>query len=170
MKLYKIFQLILIALYGFMVIFFIYQCLKTGVQSSKASDSVAQVVADVEQTITHKEVVINDEYKITVRKVIGHFGYFAAFGIVSILLFLSIREIKYITIRIGMHYVAGIGFAFISEFLLEGNTSGRTASIGDVMLDSGGFISISTILVIVYLIIYFVKKKRENNDIQVKEE
>ena len=69
-----------------------------------------------------------------------------------------------------MHYVAGIGFAFISEFLLEGNTSGRTASIGDVMLDSGGFISISSILVIVYLIIYFVKKKRGNNDIQVKEE
>ena len=165
MKLYKIIQALLIVLYAFMVVFFIYQCLKDGNSSAQISDSVANKVADVEKTITHKDVVVDDNYKFNIRKLIGHFGYFTAFGLVSIFLFISLREVRSNIVKISLHYFLGIGFAFISEFLLEANAKGRTASITDVGIDSLGFVLVSTLVVIIYLIILLIKRKKSDNNV-----
>ena len=168
MKLYKIIQALLIVLYAFMVVFFIYQCLKDGNSSAQISDSVANKVADVEKTITHKDVVV-DNYKFNIRKLIGHFGYFTAFGLVSIFLFISLREVRSNIVKISLHYFLGIGFAFISEFLLEANAKGRTASITDVGIDSLGFVLASTLVVIIYLIILLIKRKKIDGNVLQEE-
>lgn len=163
MKLYKFYQIFLIVLYAAMIAFFCYQCLKDGTSSSQASDNVAKTIAEVQTTITQKPVVVDDSYKISIRKLVGHFGYFMLMGGVSILLWLSIKNIKPKPIILIPHYILGCGFALFSEFVLEKNTSGRGASIIDVGIDSLGFVSLSTFVFVIYLIVYLVKRKKKND-------
>lgn len=159
----KLFTLLFFIIYIFMIAFFIYKCLETGTTSSASSDKVADVVAGVTEEITHKPVVVDDNYKTMIRKLIGHFGYFMAMGTVSIIFYLLLEIKKYNWIKIIFHYVIGIGLAFISEFVLEANTEGRGASIKDVGIDSGGFVLLSTIILLVYLFIKYKKSKLNNN-------
>ena len=161
MKFYKIYQIVLIIIYASMIAFFCYQCIKDGTSSAQASDTVAKTIADVQTTITQKPVVVDDTYKISVRKLVGHFGYFMLMGLVSLLLWLSIKEITPKPIILIPHYIVGCGFALFSEFVLEKNTSGRGASLVDVGIDSLGFISLSTIIFVIYFIIYLTKRKKD---------
>ena len=161
MRKYIIYQLFLIILYMAMIAIFSYMSTRTGTSSGEMSQRVAEDVAKVEESITGKPVVVDDGYVLSIRKIIGHFGFFTCFGIVSALLFLSLYTVL-MPLRISIHYVAGILFAFISEYLLEGNTKGRTASIRDVGLDTLGFIGVSSIMIIGWLIIKYIRRKKES--------
>ena len=157
----RIYQICLIVLYIGMIIFYSYQCLKNSVASSQTSDTVTKVVADVQEKITNKEVVVDDNYKYMVRKIIGHFGYFVLLGFVSILLWLSFNKIKHKVFPISIHYVLGFTFAFISEFVFEKSTDGRVASMKDVLINYSGFILLSTLFLIFYFV-YMQHKKIKN--------
>ena len=132
-------------------------CLQSGGDSSDTSKVIAEGIADAQETITGKEVVVDDEYIMITRKVLGHFGYFMVLGIVSALLYLSLYTLKPFY-RISIHYVSGIFFALVSEFMLEASADGRAPSFKDVLIDSIGFISLSTFIVIIWAI-----RRKKNN-------
>ncbi len=160
MKKYIVYQIILLISYIALIMLFSYMSIQTGSESSGVSQTVADNVATVEEKITGKPVVVDDNYILVIRKVFGHGGFFVLFGIVSSLLFLSLYTIN-IYLRISIHYVAGIFYAFISEFLLEASTVGRTPSFSDVLLDSIAFVGASTIVIMIYFIIKHNKKRKE---------
>ena len=156
---YRIYQAILLILYIGLMVFFIIMCKESGNKSSESSQKVATVTANLINTVSGKDVVSSnsESFQRFVRKFIGHFSFFVVLGSVSILFWLSITEIKRF-IRIIIHYSIGILFAIVSEFLLEGTTKGRGPSWSDVMLDSFGFIILSTIIVLIYYFIYLKSK------------
>ncbi len=151
MKKSKIIVLVIFGiLYIAMLAFFTKMCLETGEKSTESSNTVAKIVQSVLNTVFNAHIELTDNYLRLIRKLIGHFGYFACLGIVSIIFYLNM-PIK-LNIRIILHYVIALLFAFTTEFLLEGSTDGRSASINDVLIDYSGFILISTIILIIYLI------------------
>lgn len=137
-------------LYLGMIVFFTKMCLETGEQSSKSSNTVAKIVQQVLNTLFNAHIELTDNYLRIIRKLIGHFGYFVCFGIVSIIFYLNLPT--RLNIRIILHYLIALLFAFTTEFVLEGSTDGRSASINDVLIDYSGFILISSIILIVYII------------------
>lgn len=151
-------------IYVGMICFFTYKCLETGSKSTESSNKVAEVIKDVTNEVFNTNIQMTDSYTTLIRKLVGHFGYFVLFGVVSILFYKSLKMNNIITVVI--HYVSGFLFAFISEYCLEGKTDGRSASFKDVMIDFSGFITISTIMIIVYFIVAYRKKakieKQEN--------
>ena len=125
-------------------------CLQSGGDSSDTSRVIAEGIADAQETITGKEVIVDDDYIMITRKVLGHFGYFMVLGIVSALLYLSLYTLKPFY-RISIHYVSGIFFALVSEFVLEASADGRGPSFTDALIDSIGFISVSSIIILIWL-------------------
>ncbi len=132
-------------------------CLQSGGDSSNTSKVIAEGIADAQETITGKEVIVDDDYIMITRKILGHFGYFMVLGIVSALLYLSLYTLKPFY-RISIHYVSGIFFALVSEFMLEASADGRSPSFTDALIDSIGFISLSTFIVIIWAI-----RRHKNN-------
>ena len=91
---------------------------------------------------------MTDTFSTLVSKLVGHYGYFVVLGVVSIAFYLNIPKISKITAII-LHFSVGFLFAFISEFVAERMTSGRHASMVDVLIDMAGLITLS-ILIIIY--------------------
>ncbi len=145
-------------IYVSMMGFFTYKCLETGNKSAESSNRVAEVVKDVTNEVFNTNIELTESYTTLIRKLIGHFGYFVCLGIVSILFYASLKKNKIFTIT--THYAVGLLFAFFSEFCLEGLTEGRSASFKDVMMDFSGFITISSIMIIVYFIVLYRKKAK----------
>ena len=161
MRKYIVYQMVLIIIYFALIILFSYMSLQKGGESSNLSSRVANDIADVQETITKKQVVVDDSYIKNVRKIIGHFGFFMMFGFVSALLYLSFYTLK-VFYRVSIHFVSSILFALISEFLLEANTLGRTASFKDVLIDTSGFVLASLII----FVIYFIYTKRKPKELE----
>ena len=159
---FRIYQSILLILYIGLMVFFVVMCLETGTKSSESSQKVATVTAEVINTVSGEEIVSAEStsFQKFVRKFIGHFSYFVTLGLVSSLFWLSIDSMKSKR-RVIIHYFLGFSFAILSEFLLEGTTTGRGPSWSDVMLDSLGFISLSTIIILVYYFLYLRLKRQE---------
>jgi len=157
LKKYICYQIFLTIAYIALIFLFCYMCLQSGGDSSNTSKVIAEGIADAQETITGKEVVVDDEYIMITRKILGHFGYFMVLGIVSALLYLSLYTLKPFY-RISIHYVSGIFFALVSEFMLEASADGRAPSFKDVLIDSLGFISLSTFIVIIWA------TRRQNNN------
>lgn len=143
-------------IYVSLMAFFTYKCLEDGNKSLQSSNKVAEVIKDVANDVFDANIKMEDSYITLIRKLVGHFGFFLVLGCSSILFYLSLRRGTIVTLM--YHYIVGFMFALLSEFCFEGNTSGRTASFKDVMIDYSGFILISTIIVLVY---YFVIKRRK---------
>ena len=137
-------------LYIGLMVFFTMKCLETGEESTESSNTVAKIVQHVLNTLFNAHIELTDNYLRLIRKLIGHFGYFACLGIVSIIFYLNL-PIK-LNLRIILHYIIALAFAFSTEFLLEGSTDGRSASINDVLIDYSGFILISSIILVIYII------------------
>ena len=162
MSRFRVVQIILLIIYIGMLVFFTYECFQTGTNASKQASGVAQVVANVQEAITRKPVVVDSNYKTLISKLIGHYGYFCILGLVSILFYMTLTGFK-AYIRFIIHLAAGIVFAFLSEFLAEAITEGRTASIADVGIDILGLITLSGIFIMIYYIVVIHKKKKEEN-------
>jgi len=158
-KKYVFYQICLIIAYIALIAGFCYMCLQTGGESSNTSQKVAEGVASAQEAITGKSVVVDDDYITIIRKALGHFGFFLIFGIVSAMLYLSLYTLKPFY-RVSIHYVSGIELALISEFILEASSDGRGPSFKDVLIDCGGFIAISTIIILVWGIIKYKKSKK----------
>lgn len=144
-----------------MLIFFVYECLKTGAETSKQVGNVAKTVANIQEAVTNKPVVVDNEYKKTISKLFGHYGYFCLLGIVSILFYMTFTKLKPY-IRFIIHAGIGIIYAFSTEFIAEAKTEGRNASIIDVGIDTLGLLTLSTIFIIVYYIVIINRKKKSD--------
>ena len=159
MNRYRVIQIVLLILYIGMLVFFTYECFQTGQKASDQAGNVAQVVASTQEKITGKPVTVDNEYKKTLSKLFGHYGYFCLLGLVSILFYMTLKRFRPY-IRFIMHLAVGITFAFLSEFLAEALTEGRNASILDVLIDSLGLVTLSGIFMIIYYIIIYKKNKQ----------
>lgn len=155
-KKHRIYQIVLLVLWVILIVFFSAKCLDTGSESSNLSKKVGEVITKI--------TGLNDDntnnFTLFIRKVLGHFGFFLIFGVVSTLLFFSINELK-LYIRIIINLSQSFIYAIISEFLLEANTTGRNASIGDVFIDYSGFIVGFFITVIISNFIRLESQKYE---------
>ena len=160
-KLYIIHQVVLGVIYIAMIVFFIFKCLETGSESiessRRVSDSIAEVINHTigEGTIDKESV----SFQTFIRKFIGHYSYFVFFGFISTFLYLSFRKRFKAIILISISFTIAFLFAFISEFCLEGVTSGRGASINDVFIDFSGFCTSGLVIVLIYYIRYLKSPK-----------
>jgi VanZ family protein len=134
-----------------MMAFYIVKSLENGQDSLSSSTSVAKGVAKIDEVITGKTVKVDDNFRHLIRKYIGHYGYFVLFGIISILLYLSLPKLKHY-IKIIINYSIGFIFAFMTEFLFQLNAKDRNPSFLDVMIDFGGFVTLSSFIVLFYYI------------------
>ncbi len=147
----NIIRILLLTSYLFMMAFYIVKSLENGQDSLSSSTSVAKGVAKIDEVITGKTVKVDDNFRHLIRKYIGHYGYFVLFGIISILLYLSLPKLKHY-IRIIINYSIGFIFAFMTEFLFQLNAKDRNPSFLDVMIDFGGFVTLSSFIVLFYYI------------------
>ncbi len=147
----NIIRITLLILYIFMIVFYVIKSLENGQDSYESSAEVAQSIAKIDEIITGKTVKVDENFRHLIRKYIGHYGYFVLFGIISILLYLSLPKIKQY-IKIIIHYSFGFIFAFTTEFLFQLNAKNRTPSFVDVMIDFGGLVTLSTFIVLYYYI------------------
>ena len=134
-----------------MMVFYIVKSLENGQDSLSSSTSVAQGIAKIDEVITGKTVKVDENFRHLIRKYIGHYGYFVLFGIISILLYLSLPKLKHY-IKIIINYSIGFIFAFMTEFLFQLNAKDRNPSFLDVMIDFGGFVTLSSFIVLFYYI------------------
>ena len=147
----NIIRILLLTSYLFMMAFYIVKSLENGQDSLSSSTSVAKGVAKIDEVITGKTVKVDDNFRHLIRKYIGHYGYFVLFGIISILLYLSLPKLKHY-IKIIINYSIGFIFAFMTEFLFQLNAKDRNPSFLDVMIDFGGFVTLSSFIALFYYI------------------
>lgn len=161
--LYVIHQITLATIYIALMVFFVIKCLENGVESSESSQRVADTTATIINGVAGEGTVDpkSDGFQTFVRKFIGHYSYFVALGGISTLFYLSLRKKAKDWLLLTISFGIGLTFAIISEFLLEGKTSGRGASWADVGIDYLGFITLSILIVFIY---YFIKFKRKKNN------
>ena len=155
----NVIQIIFFLLYAALMIFFLYECFQPGDKASGQAGWVAEILAKVQSFITGKEVVVDANYKLLVTKLVGHYGIFVLIGLFSIIYHLTLDGFNRF-IRILVHFVIGVGFAFGTEFVAEAVTSGRTASIVDVGIDTLGLITLSVPIIIVYLIVILRRERK----------
>lgn len=146
-----IFQIIFLIIYGALLVFFMYECFQDSTKAGKQAGIVANIIANTIEFFTKKKVTVDDHFLLLVSKIVGHYGYFVILGLISIIYHLSLDGFNKI-MRIIIHFVIGISFAFATEFVAEAITAGRNASIVDVGIDTLGFITLSLPICIVYLI------------------
>ena len=158
MKKIKISTIIYFLIYLAMLIFFAYECFQDGSSASKQAGFVARIVAKILGFLKQEEVIIDDQFKFYVSKLIGHYTYFVILGTFSILFYMSIDKIKDY-IRIILHFSIGFIYAFSTEFIAEAMTSGRTATFTDVLIDFAGLSTVA----IPYVIIYYLLKRKKTN-------
>ncbi|MFA6830283.1 MAG: VanZ family protein [Bacilli bacterium] len=152
-----VYQIILIILYLFLIGFFCYSCLQDGNESGEESQLVAQIILRPIELITGSKIEITDEINHLIRKLVGHYGYFVVLGTVSSLLYYSFDRPR-LSIRILINFVSGLLFALFSEFVLQSLTPGRGPSIQDAGIDYAGFVTLSLVITIIYL----VKQKKKS--------
>ena len=144
MKYKRIHRILLGTVYVILLAFFTWQCLKSGESSSADSSSVARTISSVLEILTGKEFSVDDHFIHLIRKWIGHFGYFVLLGSVSFFFYRTFDDGgKKRLLWNSIHFASGFLFAFISEFVFQTIASGRTASMLDVLLDYGGFLTLS---------------------------
>ncbi|MBQ9448937.1 MAG: VanZ family protein [Acholeplasmatales bacterium] len=155
----NIIQIIFFVLYAALMIFFLYECFQPGDKAGNQAGWVASIIAKIQGFFTGKEVIVDDHYRYLVTKLVGHYGIFVLIGLFSIIYHLTLDGFNRF-IRILIHFVIGVGFAFGTEFVAEAVTSGRTASIVDVGIDTLGLITLSVPIIIVYLIVILRRERK----------
>lgn len=147
----KIYQIILGILYISLIVFFSYSCLQNGDSSGNFSVQVSKGIANVLNSIFKTSYVVDDNFVHLVRKLIGHYGYFVLLGIVSSLFYYSFNNLGLVK-KIIINFLSALVFALISEFIFQLITSGRAASIIDVLIDYSGFITSAIIISTIYIV------------------
>ena len=156
---FRILQLVLLALYIGLIVFYTLKSLENGTQSTETSNKVADITADVITTVAQKPVVKTEDFKSFVRKFIGHYSFFVTLGTVSVFLYLTFKSLKS-PYRFLIHFSTGFIYAIMTEFWFQKVTVKRGPSWNDVGLDYLGFITISIFVMMIYYIIYFHNKRK----------
>lgn len=138
--------------------FFSWKCLETGEQSSESSNFVGEIIAKALHFLFNIKIVEDSNYSLIIRKLVGHYGFFVIIGFFSFFTYYLIEKIT-LKKRYLIHFISGLSFALLTEFVFEFFTSGRGASIVDAGIDYLGFCTLSIPLAVYY----FIKRKEVAN-------
>ncbi len=161
MKNKKLFYLFL-SISIFIFILIIYFSLSNIKKSTAQSDVVTDVIVPVlppSNPITGEDLkpfYQSNEFKVLIRKLIGHFGLFFAFSIFVNLTFMQtkLKNKIFIISTLGI----GLFVSCLSE-LLQLVAGGRSSNLKDIFIDYGGYLVAFSIFVI-YLIVKYKKQKK----------
>ena len=142
----KKYQIILLIIYITFIVFYSILSLQSGDASSEESGKITRFFVWL-FNLTASEGVDN-----IVRKLIGHFGFFFFFAVVSSFLYLSFTKIK-ITYRIILNYLVAILYIFMTEFLFQKLANSRGPSLRDCGIDFLGFF-LSSLIIFVFYFVY----------------
>lgn len=161
-KVRRIFFIIVGIAYGLLLITNIALSVINGNTSSKVSSSVSQVVIDTVPGTGNKTVSTSDNTtQQFLRKLIGHFGYFALLGAFSYLFYTNIKKIKIKWCHL-INIIAGVGFAFISEYIFQAMVVSRSARFNDVIINSSGFLLMTIFMLFIISSIKLILKEDDS--------
>ena len=144
-----------------LLVFFSYLSLQSGEKSAESSTTVGNIIADTGEKIFNVSIERTPDFFRITRKIVGHFGYFVLLGVSSWAFYRSFGNLPF-WIRAALHYGAGLFFAFVSEFVFQRISSGRSSSFVDVLIDFAGFILLSTFIIAVE---YVRRRKRDGQTV-----
>ena len=147
-------------IYATLIIVYCILSLQNSQTSGEVGTNVGQTVVNITPGVSADITTKSASVQQFIRKVLGHFGYFAIIGFFSYLFYISFnKKLKMIYLMI-IHFAVGITFAFLTEFLFEAVTTGRSPSIKDFFTDSIGFVSINVFVIItIYLLRFYIRVK-----------
>ena len=171
-KKYKIIRLIFLILFIICCIILIVEAATPGINSANKSnaisDTIAKVINDFSEAVSKKPKITNlNEFRLFIRKLIGHYGAFLIMGIfaaLSFMMYFRYRTWKVFIIKVISLFSFGFIFAGITE-IIQYFTPDRAGVISDVFIDFLGFItSVSIVVLIFFIIIFKTLKNKEKID------
>ena len=151
-----------VAINGYIIM---HSCLDAA-ESTKASQGVVEVAEEVVNTVKPNTITEEnyDSFATFIRKAFGHFGLFAASGVLSSLaLYLSLSPYEWAKhyINVAFSLAFGLMMGIITE-TIQLAVPGRSGQITDVLIDFSGYLLGTLIL---GLIIFLVIRKRNKNKV-----
>lgn len=140
---------------------------KAGVAKITMECDDGMIATPIVQEITievKRQDLIQDlsKFFLIVRKSLGHFGAFLAFGICSTLTYLLFFKKKQLIFSIPFNFLQGFLLACLTEYI-QLHVPGRSGLWSDVVIDFTGFICSAAIITIGMLIMYYIKYKKQKN-------
>lgn len=129
-------------------------------------DETSPYTYEVQVTIVCNEKTFSQSFIYFIRKSVGHFGLFfiiSALGFLSLFI-LDCFKINNKKILCAAICLFGLVLAVTTE-LIQKLTPGRTCSVKDMLIDFSGFISAAAIMLIIYIIINIIKKRKFNDKV-----
>jgi VanZ family protein len=152
-----IYRNILAIIYLLLIALFAYFCMQNGEDSSNTSSFISDFICSL------FNITRTDEISAFLRKAIGHFGFFMMFSFVSCLLFMTFYKWKYHK-QLIVHFSLGISYILITEFLFQAIAINRGPSFKDCLIDFGGFLLMSIIVIFIFYIYRLAKSKNLNEN------
>lgn len=134
------------------------------IESTKASQGVVEVAEDVVNTVRPDTITPenHDAFASFIRKAFGHFGLFAASGLLSSLAFyLSLSPYSWCKHYVNVIFSLTFGlFVAILTEMIQLSVPGRSGEITDVLIDFSGYL-LGTLIIglILFLVIRKLRKK-----------
>ena len=149
-----------VAINGYIIM---HSCLDA-IESTKASSQVVEVAEDVVNTVRPDTITPenHESFATFIRKAFGHFGLFAASGLLSSLaLFLSLSTYSWCKhyMNVMFSLVFGLFMGILTE-MIQLTVPGRSGEAVDVLIDFSGYL-IGTLLL--GLILFLVIRKMRKN-------
>ena len=134
------------------------------IESTKASSQVVEVAEDVVNTVRPNTITPDnhESFAVFIRKAFGHFGLFAASGILSSLaLYLSLSPYSWCKhyMNIMFSLVFGLFMGILTE-MIQLSVPGRSGEALDVLIDFSGYLLGA--LVIGLILFLVIRKMRKN--------
>ena len=149
-----------VAINGYIIM---HSCLDA-IESTKASQGVVEVAEEVVNTVSPNTVTEEnyDSFATFIRKAFGHFGLFAASGLLtSLALYLSLSPYSWCKHYMNFMFSLALGlFMGILTEMIQLSVPGRSGEAVDVLIDFSGYI-VGTL--IIGLILFSVIKKLRKN-------
>lgn len=167
MKKYIITKWIIFAIALAINVFIIANSFIGGDASSKESGSVAEIIENIINTLSPETINPSnvDDFRLVVRKVVGHLMLFAASGVftsLAVYFFLLVQKWYKFYWSIAISLGTGFLLAGVSE-LVQFFTDGRYGSWSDVGIDFGGFLLGSAVVILIlYLRKILISPKQPN--------
>ena len=127
------------------------------IDDGKESGKTVKYSFDINVVVDAKPVIddLNDFLK-RIRKSIGHFGAFLAFGIISSMFFMVFLDKKKWAYSIPITYIQGYTLASLTEFI-QTLVPKRAGIFKDVIIDYTGFLIGASVAAVIILIVYLMR-------------
>lgn len=149
-----------------MIGFIFYLSAENGTSSSASSGKVGEIIASSLNAFGANINPQDSNYKMIIRKLVGHFGLFLATSgslVIAILFMKNDNKKKYILLFSSL--IIGVAVAFLSEYV-QSFALDRGPSVKDALIDTAGYLTPIIIYICVKFFVYF-KDKRSGSMIEL---